>query len=74
MGGSSASHGLFRLNLKKAMEKFHGFFYFRRWKMIRQEVVMCQKCGTLKEVSETCECSSSVVEGEKKKEEDWRVF
>jgi hypothetical protein len=55
---------------KNSMASFH----FRRWKMIRQEVVMCQKCGSLKEVSESCECSSSEAQGEKKNEEDWRVF
>jgi hypothetical protein len=25
--------------------------------MIRQEIVMCPKCGVLKELSEDCECS-----------------
>jgi len=25
--------------------------------MIRQEIVVCQKCGSLKELGEDCECS-----------------
>ena len=35
--------------------------------MIRQEVVVCQKCGALKEMSEPCDCSE-----EEKKEDEWR--
>ena len=35
--------------------------------MIRQEVVVCQKCGALKEMSKPCDCSE-----EEKKEDEWR--
>jgi len=32
--------------------------------MIRQEIVVCQKCGSLKELGEDCECSDEKEEKE----------
>jgi hypothetical protein len=39
------------------MDFDHSLFYFKEARMIRQEIVICPKCGTLKELSEDCECS-----------------
>jgi hypothetical protein len=39
------------------MDFDHSLFYFREARMIRQEIVICPKCGALKELSEDCECS-----------------
>jgi len=37
--------------------------------MIRQEIVVCEKCGALKELGDQCECAE-----EEKQEEDWKHF
>jgi hypothetical protein len=46
-----------RINFKKAMDSDRSLFYFEEAKMIRQEIVICPKCGALKELSEDCECT-----------------
>jgi hypothetical protein len=39
------------------MDVDHSLFYFKEARMIRQEIVICPKCGALKELNEDCECS-----------------
>ncbi len=42
------------------MDPDHSLFYFKEVKMIRQEIVICPKCGALKELGQDCECSDGM--------------
>ncbi len=39
------------------MDSDHSLFCFKEAKMIRQEIVICPKCGALKELGQDCGCS-----------------
>jgi len=48
---------LCRSSSKKAMESHYSLFCFNEVKMLRQEIVACQKCGSLKELGDDFDCS-----------------
>jgi hypothetical protein len=61
--GRQVSHGLIISAfssadqvLKRLWDLTIAFFVLMSWKMLRQEIMACQKCGSLKELGDDFDC------------------